>query len=149
MARTSTSIAAPADHVYAALADGEHYARWVVGAKDIRAVDDHFPRPGAELHHTVGVGPVEISDSTEVKVADDNRRLVLEARVRPVGRARVEFTLESMAAGETRVIMDEHVLEPAVVRWLQPLVDPLIHARNVATLDKLRRLVESGELGTA
>lgn len=148
MARTSVIIAAPAGRVYSALADGEQYHRWVVGAKDIRAVDDAFPRPGAELHHTVGVGPLEVDDSTQVKAAVEGRRLVLEARVRPIGRARVEFALAEEAAGRTRVTMDEEVLEPAIARHLRVLTDPLIHGRNRITLDKLRRLVEAGELGT-
>ena len=80
----------------------------------------------------VGVGPLEVDDSTQVTAAVEGRRLVLEARVRPIGRARVAFSLADAGAGRTRVTMDEEVLEPAIARHLRVLTDPLIHGRNAA-----------------
>ena len=147
MARCRTTIAALPDRVFAALADGEHYDRWVVGAKNIRAVDNTFPEQGAKIHHTVGAGPVEVKDTTKVDAVAEDRRLVLDARARPFGKARVEFVLAPDGSGGTLVTMDEVVTEPPVLRLLGPLLDPLIKARNVATLANLKRLVESGDLG--
>ena len=142
MARCQLIFKAPPDTVFRALADAEHYDTWLVGAKDIRAVDSAFPEPGAELHHTVGAGPVELKDSTEVEAVDTNRRLRLRARVRPLGVARVEFQLEPAAGGGTQVIMDEVVTEPALARALNPLLGPLINSRNLASLKNLREQVD-------
>ncbi len=148
VARNQTTIDAPPERVFAALADGEKYDRWVVGAKNIRAVDDQFPAVGAKLHHTVGAGPVEVNDSTKVEAVDPGHRLVLEARVRPVGIARIEFLLAPDPQGGTRVTMDEVVTDPPLARLLSPLLDPLIKGRNVATLEKLKQMVEEAEPGT-
>ena len=42
----SRSVAAPAEAVWAVLADGWQYATWVVGASRVRAVDAGWPRAG-------------------------------------------------------------------------------------------------------
>ena len=44
--RASRSIAAPAEAVWAVLADGWQYATWVVGASRVRAVDAGWPQGG-------------------------------------------------------------------------------------------------------
>ena len=149
MARCQLTFHAPPDAVFRALADAEHYDSWLVGAKDIRSVDSAFPEPGAELHHTVGAGPVEVKDSTEVEAVDTNRRLQLQARFRPIGVARVEFRLEPAPGGGTTVTMDEVVTEPALARVLKPVLTPLINSRNLASLKKLRDRVDGPRSGDA
>ena len=47
-----TPIDATPEQVFSVLADGWLYPSWVVGASRIRAVDDSWPSPGAELHFT-------------------------------------------------------------------------------------------------
>lgn len=147
MARSELTIDAPAAEVFAALADGDHYDRWVVGARRIRAADPEFPRAGTRIHHAVGVGPAEVEDSTEVEAVDTNRRLRLEARVRPIGVAEVEFTLDPAGQG-TLVTMNETVRSPLPLRMLNPALAPIIRSRNLATLKKLKAIVESGEYRT-
>lgn len=139
-------FAATPDQVFAALADGDRYDQWVVGAREIRATDPDFPRPGAKVHHRVGVGPIEVKDTTKVEAAQPGHRLRLEARVRPMGVAVVDFALEPVAGG-TKVIMEEHVRSPFVLRALDPALTPLVNARNVASLKKLKTIVESGAYG--
>lgn len=89
--RVSRSVAAPAQAVWDVLADGWQYATWVVGASRVRAVDDAWPLPGAELHHSVGVWPALLSDTTSSEEAREPARLVLTARGWPLGEARVQI----------------------------------------------------------
>ena len=56
MSTTKRVMQAPPDQVWAVLADGWLYPLWVVGASRMRDVDDHWPAPGARLHHSVGAG---------------------------------------------------------------------------------------------
>ena len=47
--------------------------------------------PGAQLHHSVGVWPALLSDTTSSEEAREPARLVLTARGWPLGEARVEI----------------------------------------------------------
>ena len=58
-------IDVPQRRVFEVLADPRTYPDWLVGAEDVRQVDCRFPERGAEFHHTVGVSPATIDDSTE------------------------------------------------------------------------------------
>ena len=122
--------------IWAVLADAKSYEHWVVGAKDIRDADGSWPAPGSTLHHTSGFGPLDLKDSTKVLEADEPRRIVLEARGRPLGIARIEITLEP-DGGTTKVKIVEDVIRPAPARAMNPALSPLIHSRNVETLRRL------------
>jgi uncharacterized protein YndB with AHSA1/START domain len=140
MATVNMRMDAPPKKVWDVLADGSQYAQWVVGAKRIRDVDPEWPKPGAKIRHTVGVGPLEINDSTEVVEASEPTRLVLDARARPlIGRARVTFNI-SPEDSRTRVVMEEHV--PAWPALLNALAAAIVNARNAEALRRLRRHVE-------
>lgn len=129
--------ASPQD-VFALLADGKRYADWVVGAKRIRSVDPNWPAPGSKFHHTIGIGPIEIKDNTQVRSVDAPNSLTLEARMRPIGRACIKFEVEPDEGG-SRVRMTEELINvPLVVRRL---FDPPICARNAEALRRLRDLV--------
>ncbi len=91
--QVSRSVAAPAEAVWAVLADGWQYATWVVGASRVRAVDAGWPAPGTRLHHSVGVWPALLSDSTVSEEAEEPHHLVLTARGWPLGEARVEVEI--------------------------------------------------------
>jgi uncharacterized protein YndB with AHSA1/START domain len=103
-------IGAPVARVFAVLADGWTYPLWVVGASHMRAVDAEWPAVGARLHHSVGLWPLVIEDTTEVLEMEPGRRLVLRARVWPTGAARVELDLAPHPDG-TIVTMREQVVE--------------------------------------
>jgi uncharacterized protein YndB with AHSA1/START domain len=140
MATVTREIQAPPAEVWATLADPDQYAGWVVGTKTVRGADGHWPARGARFHHTVGVWPLHIRDDTKVLESDAPRRLVLEARIRPLVVARVELDLLEVAAG-TRVVMTEYPTAPLVVRLAARLVDPIVHARNVEALRRLDSLM--------
>ena len=132
-----------AEVVFAVLADGWRFAEWVVGAQTVRDVDSKWPQPGSRFHHRVGIGPFTIDDSTVVEAFHAPNRMVLRARARPTGVARVTITLVPTRAGGTDVEIEEHpVGGPA--RWIHnPLMDALIAARNRKSLRRLARLVTS------
>jgi uncharacterized protein YndB with AHSA1/START domain len=140
MSRTRRTFDVGADQIWAVLADATTYEHWVVGCKRIRDADPHWPEPGAEFHHTVGVGPLDLDDSTEVLESDPERRLKLRARARPTGIAHVLFELEPAADGGTEVVMTELPVEGFGKVVHNPLQDRLIHRRNVETLKRLSAL---------
>lgn len=127
--------------IFGVLTDPWRYPDWVVGAKKIRGVDETWPAPGSRFHHRVGLGRLTIDDSTVVETFNPPNRLVLRARARPAGIARVTITLVPTRDGGTDVEMAERPIGgPA--RWIHnPLLDALIAARNRKSLRKLGRLV--------
>jgi uncharacterized protein YndB with AHSA1/START domain len=136
MAVTSLEIPVPPREVWETLATAPRYADWVVGTRDIRGAEGDWPAVGSKFHHTVGVWPLTLKDDTVVLECDEEHRLVLEVRVRPFGRARVEITLEPFGSG-TRVIMAEAPSSPLVARALGLVLEPLIHLRNTEALRRL------------
>ena len=82
-------VEAPARAVWDVLADGWSYATWVVGASRVREVEDAWPAEGARIHHSFGLWPLLINDTTKVESSDAPSRLVLTARGWPAGEARV------------------------------------------------------------
>jgi hypothetical protein len=127
--------------VFAVLADAWTYEHWVVGCKQIRDVDATWPDPGATFHHSVGLGPLTVRDSTTVLESAAPARLVMRARARPAGVARVELDLAERDGG-TEVVMTERPISgpPALVH--NPLQDWLIDRRNREGLRRLKRLAE-------
>jgi uncharacterized protein YndB with AHSA1/START domain len=141
LAEVRLTIPRPRHEVYAVLSDPEAYPGWVVGAQRIRAADGEWPQPGAVFHHVVGVWPLRLRDSTEVVEAVPDTRLVLEARARPMGRARVDLELREQG-DSTEVVMREAPTTGPGRFVPRLLLDPTIRRRNERSLDRLRRLVE-------
>jgi uncharacterized protein YndB with AHSA1/START domain len=140
MAVNEIEIAATPDEVWGVLAEPQAYAEWVVGTKRIRGADEGFPATGTRLHHTVGVGPVAVDDSSLVLRSERPSVLELEARLGPLGSAHVTLRLEERGAG-TRVVMHEHGLRGAT-RLLQPAGDLVVRGRNLLSLERLKDIVE-------
>jgi NAD(P)-dependent dehydrogenase (short-subunit alcohol dehydrogenase family)/uncharacterized protein YndB with AHSA1/START domain len=142
--RNRIFIPASPDRVFAVLSDPFTYQEWVVGTSEVRDADPNYPTVGSKLYHRVGMGPLGISDRTKVLELEPGRRIVLDARFLPLGRARVSITLEGDENG-TRVLMEE---EPGDARsrfaMAGPLAERLLHARNTEALSRLRRVVLRG-----
>lgn len=145
MATVRRSIARSPEDVFATLLTPSTYPDWLVGCQDIRAIDADWPAVGSKFHHRVGLaGPLTVADSTEVLEIEEPSLLVLEARARPLGRARVRFELRSegtASSPRTLVTLDEvplGLLSPA-----QPAIDVLTAPRNVRSLQRLAELVET------
>jgi uncharacterized protein YndB with AHSA1/START domain len=141
MAQNEAYINASPARIFAVLGDPECYPEWVVGARKIRAADGRFPAAGSRFHHQVGVPPLVLNDHTEVLAHEPPSRLVLRAKTRPFGTARVELCLVAEGAG-TRVTMTEEAGDAPSRIVFNRLSDPLVHARNDRSLQRLRRLAE-------
>jgi uncharacterized protein YndB with AHSA1/START domain len=144
MATNSITIDAPVERVFSVLADGRRYAEWVVGAKRIRSVDESWPEPGSKFHHTIGVGPIELDDNSEVLDVEPNRRLKLRVRARPAGQAEVTLTLHPTDGMRTRVDMEEHPVRGFAKLIHNPLLDASLKGRNAEALRRLKNRVEAG-----
>jgi uncharacterized protein YndB with AHSA1/START domain len=136
MATVSKWVAAGIDDVWAILADPRAYAFWVVGSRDIRAVEGDWPAVGSTFHHTQGHGPVKLRDTTTVIECDAPHRLLLEVRIRPLLVGPVELTMERDGDG-TCVTITERA--EGGLGGLAPhfATAPFIALRNA---DALRRL---------
>ena len=141
MARTTIHVSAPPEAVFAVLADPATYEDWVVGCKDIRGVEGRWPEPGATFHHTVGLGPLTVKDTTSVTECARPHRLVLRARARPTGVARVELDLAEREGG-TEVTITELPVEGPPALLHNKAQDWLIDRRNREGLRRLKRLAE-------
>jgi uncharacterized protein YndB with AHSA1/START domain len=119
MATVSAFLDVPPADVWAVLADPETYPRWVIGCRRIRAVEGDWPAVGASFHHSFGVGPAHVNDRTTVVESEPQRRLVLDARARPFGTARVELVVEHCAGG-SNVVMHERPHRPIAFRLAGP-----------------------------
>ena len=102
--------------VWAQLADGWTYAQWVVGNSRMRAVDANWPSPGSTIHHSVGIWPLLLNDETVVEKCDPERELVLIAKGRPFGAARITLRLFDVGTG-CRIEMSEVPISPPL-NWL-------------------------------
>jgi uncharacterized protein YndB with AHSA1/START domain len=129
----------PAQAVWDALSDPGGYAYWVVGSKAIRDADPEWPAAGSRFHHTVGVGPLTVSDHTVSLEARPRELLRMRAKGRPLGTATV--TLEMTARdGGTVVRMTESPDGPFAIMRLNPLVHVLTKGRNAESLMRLEEL---------
>lgn len=141
MSTTTRTFGCTPDDVFAVLADGWGYATWVVGAARIRAVDADWPAPGCRIHHSVGLWPLLISDTTSVVAWEPPHHATFTVRAWPAGQGEVTISC-TPESGSTRVTMTEDAttgparLVPKVVR------DPVLHLRNVEALRRLAHLAE-------
>src|SRR6476469_6191752 len=106
MARNQLRIAARPDAVFRVLDDAEAYARWVVGTRRIRRIEDAWPAVGSRFHHAIGTAAGELHDSTKVIERQPPSRLVLEVRFRPTGIARVELRVTPVQQ-DSIVVLEE------------------------------------------
>ncbi|MFL6177451.1 MAG: SDR family NAD(P)-dependent oxidoreductase [Ornithinibacter sp.] len=140
--RVSRSVAAPAEAVWAVLADGWFYATWVVGASRVRAVDDQWPQPGSRLHHSFGPWPAVISDATVVEEAQEPHHLVLNAKGWPMGEARVSIDIVPDGPGSCTVSLAEDAITGPGKVVPMPVRQAMILPRNREALRRLAYIAE-------
>jgi uncharacterized protein YndB with AHSA1/START domain len=134
-------MAVPPQAVWDVLADPRGYAYWVVGSKLIRDADAAWPAPGSKFHHTIGVGPLKISDHTEALEAEPPHRFKLRAKGRPLGTATVTMEMAPQDGG-TLVRMTETPDGAFAFMKLNPAVHVLTKLRNAESLMRLEELAE-------
>ncbi|WP_030437564.1 SRPBCC family protein [Actinoplanes subtropicus] len=143
MATVSRTIRAPAEQVYAILADGWTYSDWVVGTAHIRDVDASWPAVGSKLHHKIGPWPLSLKDASTVVAADPGRSLTLRAGLWPLGEATVHLELAPVDGDNTRVTMYED-FHAGPLHWAKNKINDLaLHGRNTEALRRLGELAEN------
>jgi len=145
MAHNEIDVDAAPEAVFAVLADPRSFARWVVGSRRVRGADPDWPAPGSAFDHTVGVGPLTISDHSEVEESDPPRLLRLRVKARPLSCAHVVLRIAPRDPGGARVTLDEHPADLRSRLLINPLTDPLVRLRNAASLRRLKALAEGRE----
>lgn len=137
----SRQVNVPGEWVFTILSDAWLIPVWLVGAAHIREVDEHWPAVGAQLHHSIGAWPMLISDATRVVHVEPPHRLVMHARMWPLGEARVEMRVELRDAGTEIVMSEAPARGPAL--WLDSRLQRFyLRRRNIESLARLATLVE-------
>jgi uncharacterized protein YndB with AHSA1/START domain len=139
MARNVATFPVPIKRVFAVLADPKTYAYWVVRSDSIRDADASWPAVGSKLHHRVGAGPFKLNDNTEVLEVVEPVHLVLQARARPLGTARVILDLIDLG-DRTQVTMVEGPGDRFSRLLHNPIADFLLRRRNDEALRRLGEL---------
>ena len=144
MIDVTAEIDAPLEQVWAVLADGWTYSGWVVGASHVRAVDQGWPGFGNRIHHTVGAWPLSVNDTTEVVDVEPGRFIELDARLWPVGAARVRLELTRIGDSRTKVLMSEQVVRGPTRFLPKPVQAAVLIPRNRESLSRLADLATAG-----
>lgn len=142
MAVNTVRIAARPTAVFDVLADGWTYSNWVVGTSHMRAVEPTWPEVGSHLFHASGPWPVVRRDDTIVDEVEPGRRLVLTARARPFGTAKIVLELGDDGIGGCDVTMTE-TPSSGPGQWMHNAAfDAVLARRNTEALARLRCLCE-------
>lgn len=149
MAEVSATVATTPDRVFAVLADGWSYVGWVVGAAHIREVDPGWPAEGTRIHHSIGPWPLMLHDVTKVHAVEPPRMIELDARLWPIGAARVRLELTEIRAGTTEVRMTEQVVRGPGRLLPHPVQGLLLRPRNRESLRRLAHMAVGRESGAA
>lgn len=142
MSTVTRTIRTTPDRVWDVVQDGWTYPLWVVGASRIREVDDTFPAVGSKIHHSVGVWPALIDDSTHVLELVPHQMIRLRARGWPLGEAEVVIELGPTGAHTEVAIHEQAVAGPGVL-VPEPLKGLTLAWRNTETLRRLAYLAEN------
>ena len=140
MARNSTFIASPPAAVWAVLEDPYSYPRWIVGSDRTLSADRTWPAPGSAFRVRL---PLGFTDSTKSRELRSGTRIVLDAAAGIFGPARVTITTEPREGGTRVTMVEDPAGKLAPLRYV-PAVHLLLRLRNIESLRRLRKLVETG-----
>lgn len=127
--------------VWDVIADGWTYSQWVVGNSRMRAVDPGWPAVGSIIEHSIGVWPLLLDDRTVVQDCRPMEQLVLLAKGRPFGKARITLRLFDIGTG-CRIEMAE-VPVGAPLGWVPDRIALLaVIPRNRECTRRLAALAE-------
>jgi hypothetical protein len=130
------------EDVFAVLSNGWLYPVWVVGASRMRDVEEAWPAVDAKIHHSFGIWPVLIDDTTSILEWDPPRHALLKARGWPAGSAHVRIDVERDPTGCTVTIAEDAVEGPGTL-IPKPARSVAIGFRNRETLQRLAYLAEN------
>ena len=142
VAQVVRHVDAPAQAVWAVLADGWLYANWVVGASRVREVDVTWPAVDSALAHSFGIWPAVVNDESRVLESQEPTFLAIQAKGWPMGEARVELSLDAWADETCDVTIAEDAVVGPGTLVPRPVRQPLIAARNKEALRRLALIAE-------
>jgi len=141
---TSLDIAAPPARLLTWLLHAPAFPLWVVGPGRVVEVDDEWPSPDAGFTHETGRGPLHYRDRTVLRDLDmATGRVVLEAKVRPLGLALIQLHVTDSHGG-SRLVMHERPVSGPAARIPTAIYRPALRLRNKLAMHRLRRLVDNG-----
>jgi hypothetical protein len=135
------------EDVFAVLSNGWLYPVWVVGASRMRDVEAAWPAPDTAIHHSFGVWPLVIDDTTSMLEWDPPRHAKLKARGWPAGSAHVTLDVERENVGCMVTISEDAVEGPGLL-VPKPARSAAILVRNRETLQRLAYLAEGHAAST-
>jgi hypothetical protein len=135
-------MACSPEDVFAILSNGWLYPTWVVGASRMRDVEKSWPAVSATIHHSFGVWPLLINDTTSILEWDPPRHALLKARGWPAGSARVALDVAPVERGCTVTITEDAVEGPGRRLLPEPVRTAALLPRNKETLQRLAFLAE-------
>jgi hypothetical protein len=142
MSRNEVMVSGTPEEVFDVLDDAYAYPKWVVGTRRVRAVDPEWPAVGSQFHHAVGTAAGELHDSSKVIERRRPDFVELQVRFRPTGVARVRIAVHAAPGGGSRVVIDEEMECGPLSHVPRLVTDPLLHARNSLSLQRLRHEIE-------
>ncbi len=135
-------IKASAEEVFGVLADGWLFPGWVVGASRMRKVEPAWPSPGSKLHHSFGVWPLVIDDTTSSVEWDPPRHAKFQARGWPIGESTVTIDVKTCSDGCVVRMYEDATNGPG--RFIpKPLRDLGLLVRNKEALRRLAWVAEN------
>jgi hypothetical protein len=139
---TTRTIKASDTDLWDILSNGWLYGTWVVGASRIRDIEGDWPGEGSRIHHSVGMWPLALDDTTQVTSCTPCRELKLQARAWPGGEATVRLLLEPHGESECVVTMIEDASDGPARLIPPPVRHALLGWRNKESLQRLAYLAE-------
>jgi uncharacterized protein YndB with AHSA1/START domain len=129
----------PPEAVWDVLADAGKYGYWVVGSKVIRDEEPGWPEPGTKFHHTIGAGPLTLSDHTVSLEAQRPTLLKIRAKGRPLGTATVTLKMHPRDGGTVVQITEnpDGVYAPLALNPVLHLATKLRNAESLMRLEEL------------
>ncbi|MCS5732455.1 SRPBCC family protein [Herbiconiux sp. CPCC 203386] len=124
------------EHLFEVLADGWLFPVWVVGASRMRDVNEAWPHVGSQLHHSFGVSPLLINDTTTVLEWNPPHRMVVQPAGWPLGETRVVIDVKARAEGCLVRLRELAVRGPGTF-VPRGVMDVPMYIRNVETLKRL------------
>lgn len=141
MITATREVPVACERVWEVLAQGWTYTQWVVGNSRMRAVDPNWPEAGSSIRHSIGIWPLVIDDATIVEESEPPHRLVLCARLGPMGAARITMLLHEIPQG-CRIEMIEVPVEGPMSLVPDSVALAAAYPRNKECLLRLAALAE-------
>ena len=145
---SEVEIDAPADAVWAVVADVTGQPRWMTDLKAVEALSSGPIGVGSRYRGRVRILGITVDDPVEITEFDPPRRFAIRHDGRFTGSGIID--LEPVGDGSrTRVTWNETLVPPVLPHLGAAIGAPILSAVFQADLDRLKVLVEDGEAALA